>query len=155
MSQTTLFTMEQQELTSNDYYTPKWIFDELGLEFDLDPSQPPGGLDHIPAKNYFTQADDGLAQEWFGRVWMNPPFKGVRPWVEKFVQHGNGVGLLGVSKSKWFQELWNGPTAIVWMPRTLQFIDPKGSDGQIWMPCVMIALGDENIRALSKLGKIR
>ena len=155
MSQTFLFEREQQELTSDDYYTPKWIFDELKLSFDLDPASPPGGIPHIPVANYYTQKEDGLSQDWFGRIWMNPPFKGVKPWVEKFVEHNNGVALLGVSKSKWFQTLWNGPASIIWMPRDLKFIDPKGSDGSIWMPCVMIALGDDNIEALSRLGKIR
>src|SRR5688572_26829821 len=33
---------------------------------------------------YFTRADDGLAQSWKGeRVWCNPPFSDVGPWVEK------------------------------------------------------------------------
>ena len=27
---------EVSSKTSDDYYTPKWIFDAIGLEFDLD-----------------------------------------------------------------------------------------------------------------------
>jgi hypothetical protein len=76
-----LFTVEQHDLTSNDYYTPKWIFETLDLQFDLDVASPSGGIPHIPAKQYFTQKDDGLAQDWFGRVWMNPPFSKAKPWV--------------------------------------------------------------------------
>ena len=155
MTQEALFVFEQQELTSNDYYTPKWIFDQLGLQFDLDVAAPPGGIEHIPAKSYYTQKNDGLSQDWFGRVWMNPPFSKPQPWVQKFMEHGNGIAMLPVSKSYWFMELWNSNAAITYMPSNLKFVDPKGGNGSIFMPCVMIAVGDENIRALSKIGKIR
>lgn len=155
MTQEALFVFEQQELTSNDYYTPKWIFDTLGLIFDLDVAAPPGGIEHIPALAYYTQKNDGLAQDWFGRVWMNPPFSKPQPWVHKFMEHGNGVAMLPVSKSYWFMELWNSETAITYMPSNLKFVDPKGGNGSIFMPCVMVAIGNENIEAMSKIGKIR
>ncbi len=33
---------------------------------------------------YYTRQDDGLAQSWRGeRVWCNPPYSNIRPWVEK------------------------------------------------------------------------
>jgi phage N-6-adenine-methyltransferase len=32
---------------------------------------------------YYTSADDGLAQRWYKRVWCNPPYSQIRPWVEK------------------------------------------------------------------------
>jgi phage N-6-adenine-methyltransferase len=33
---------------------------------------------------YFTEAEDGLAQSWQGeRVWCNPPYSNIRPWVAK------------------------------------------------------------------------
>ena len=43
MSQAVLFGAEQSELTSDDYYTPAWVFERMGIEFDLDPCAPPGG----------------------------------------------------------------------------------------------------------------
>lgn len=69
----------QEQLTKDDYYTPKDVFDALGLEFDLDVSAPPGGVPWVPAKRYYTLEDDGLTQPWFGRVWMNPPYSNVTP----------------------------------------------------------------------------
>lgn len=35
------------------------------------------------AERYFTKADDGLMQPWKGRVWCNPPFSDIGPWVDK------------------------------------------------------------------------
>lgn len=33
---------------------------------------------------FYTPEDDGLACSWFGeRVWCNPPYSNIRPWVEK------------------------------------------------------------------------
>ena len=34
---------ESQNSKSVDWYTPSWIFDRIGLQFDLDPCQPTGG----------------------------------------------------------------------------------------------------------------
>ena len=35
------------------------------------------------APKFYTIADDGLKQPWFGRVWVNPPYSDVGPWVAK------------------------------------------------------------------------
>ena len=78
--------------TSDDYYTPKWVFDALGLQFDIDVASPVGGISWIPAKRYFTQYDDGLAQDWGGsKVWMNPPYSKPALWVDQWIVFGSNV----------------------------------------------------------------
>ena len=72
--QDALFTVEQEQKTSNDHYTPKWVFDLLGVQFDIDVASPPGGVPWIPCDRYFTQVDDGLTQDWHGLIWCNPPY---------------------------------------------------------------------------------
>ncbi len=34
-------------------------------------------------ERYFTKEDDGLRQPWRGRVWCNPPYSSIEPWVVK------------------------------------------------------------------------
>lgn len=35
------------------------------------------------ASKYFTKADNGLLKSWWGRVWCNPPWSNIEPWVER------------------------------------------------------------------------
>ena len=44
MTTTPMFHVEQSIETSDDYYTPREVFDLLGLTFDLDVAAPPGGV---------------------------------------------------------------------------------------------------------------
>jgi len=78
--------------TTDDYYTPPWIFDAAGLIFDMDVSAPVDPSRRTcPARRYLTPVEDGLTQPWDGLVWMNPPFSGTAAWVERFARHGSGV----------------------------------------------------------------
>lgn len=77
--------------TSDECYTPRWVFDAMGLEFDLDVAAPDGGPWHVPTKRFYTAKDDGLARPWEGLVWCNPPYSRFRPWVERWAEHPRGV----------------------------------------------------------------
>lgn len=35
------------------------------------------------APRWYSKAEDGLSRRWFGRVWCNPPFSDVKPWLLK------------------------------------------------------------------------
>lgn len=59
---------------------------------------------------HFTIDDDGLAQPWAGeRVYCNPPFSRIRPWVEKANNEARAlvVMLLPANRTEqlWWQEL--------------------------------------------------
>ena len=153
--QLTLFETPQTNLTSDDYYTPKWIFDLLNIEFDIDVASPPDGPMFTPCKKYFTQLDNGLNKDWYGSVFLNPPFSEPKVWIDKWLDHANGVLLAPMAKSKWFNTLWNSNASLIALPSNLRFADPKGGNGSIMLGCVMAALGDNNIKALSNLGKVR
>lgn len=70
---------------NEDFRTPrsfiKWLRDSRGLEFDLDAA---ASSSNAVASKYFTKDDDALSQDWFGRVWLNPPYgRQIVDWVEK------------------------------------------------------------------------
>ncbi len=87
------------EPTTDDWYTPPAIFTALGIDFDLDPAAPPGGVPWVPAKEFYTEADDGLLQPWSGRVWLNPPYSAPALWLERFRDHDDGVALVAADTS--------------------------------------------------------
>jgi phage N-6-adenine-methyltransferase len=71
--------------TSDDgnWETPQDLFDELDAEFhfDLDVCATD---ETAKCADYFTPAQDGLAQEWRGVCWMNPPYgDAIATWVAK------------------------------------------------------------------------
>jgi len=156
--QNSLFNVVSEGVTTNDYYTPKWLFDALGLEFDIDVAAPSQGIPWIPAKRWFSQAEDGLAQDWGGAlVWMNPPFSDARGWAEKFTANGNGIALLVVSRSKWFAELWDKADGVMATPADLKFERPDGHSKVISFQTFLFALGEPAVEALlrTKLARVR
>ena len=143
---------------SDEQYTPKWIFDALGVDFDLDVCAPKGGVDYIPAKKHYSRADDSLNQTWDGFVWMNPPFSEGKIWHEKFILHANGICLAPMSKSYWFYDVWNRNDVSIVMPTPkFKFVKPSGRDNKIFMPVVLYAMGlkGKQALALSNLSRVR
>ena len=72
---------------SVEWYTPPAIIERtvrvLG-RIDLDPCSDGGARPTIPAKTHYQEVDDGLAQEWRGTVYMNPPYGTViEDWCRK------------------------------------------------------------------------
>jgi len=159
MYQQQLFGIAQQETTSDDFYTPKWIFDALDITFDLDVCAPPGGPLHTPCRHFYTMHDDGLAQPWHGVVWMNPPYSKPQPWIDRWINHANGIALVPFAKSAWFTRLWeHNDIAITFVhdPNSagLKF-QRHGDEAQIFQPVCAAAIGPQAISAIHRLGKVR
>ena len=87
---------------TNTWLTPLSLINALG-EFDLDPC---GFNGHKTAKKIIVLPDNGLAIEWTGRVWLNPPYgRNVNEWLQKLQKHNNGMALVfGRTDVKWFQD---------------------------------------------------
>ena len=158
LNQPPLFPMRQNDITSDDYYTPKWVFDALAIQFDVDVASPPDGPPNTPCDAYYTQETDGLSQDWFGTVFMNPPYSNPTPWVHKWLEHGDGIALVPFIKSKWFQALWDHDKTTFAYIRVIKFDRPsKELNNQAPFALGLWAIGNKATRALvqSKLGKVR
>jgi len=119
---------------SDEWYTPRYIFDALGMRFSLDVAAPPAGPRHVPADSWYTPKQNGLVQPWFGVVWMNPPFghmRHKRAWLRRFFDHGNGVALVpDRTSAPWFQEFAPLADAICWVAPKIKFERPDGTRGE-------------------------
>lgn len=141
---------------SDEWYTPKYIFDALEVEFDLDVASPKPPVPWIPAKEYCSSY--ALQGKWNGFVWMNPPFgkrNGLMPWLKKFVYHGNGIALTpDRSSTPWWQYIASNSDAILFVWPKVKFIRPDGSTGD--SPSngtTLFAIGPQGTDALIKASK--
>ena len=116
---------------SDEWYTPKYVFEALGCAFDLDPANaaPYGG--NVPCLQRYDR--DGLTLPWFGFVWLNPPFggrNGLQPWIEKFFAHGNGVLLVpDRTSAPWFHDCAKRASAVLFVAGRIKFQKPDGTFG--------------------------
>lgn len=118
---------------TNEYYTPKYIFDALDCSFDMDVAAPKDRT-HVcvPAKKFITE--NSLELSWGGYVWMNPPFggrNGLVPWLEKIYHHGNGIALTPDRTSAgWWQNAAKQADVILFVNGKIKFIKPNGKPGK-------------------------
>ncbi len=113
-----------------EWYTPKHIFDALGLVFDLDPCSPGRAVvPWVPAREHYTLEDDGLMKKWHGNVWMNPPYgKNTPVWLERLVMHGTGVAFLfSRTDAKWFHRFVSMADAICFVKGRVSFIHERNA----------------------------
>ena len=140
--------------TSDECYTPRSLFDQLDIEFDLDPASCPKELSSVPARRIYTIEDDGLSQPWQGRVWLNPPYSNPTPWVDRFLKHGHGIALLVSSRGRWAGHLWAEADGCGFAPN-VKFNKADGSKITIPFACHLWALGDDCVEAIGRVSRVR
>ena len=117
---------------SDEWYTPKFVFDALGCYFDCDVAAP-WDTDNICVPTDHWICADSLTVPWDGFVWMNPPYGGrnsLKPWLDKFFSHGNGIALVpDRTSAPWFQEAFSR-AQLALFTRKIRFLRPDGTEGK-------------------------
>lgn len=149
-------TVAKNTVKSVEWYTPAWIFKELSITFDLDPSSPHDIETHVPATTKYTIYDNGLKKPWFGRVWMNPPYGKETPlWMDRFIEHGNGIALVfSRTDTAWCQNAMQNCTAMLFLKGRINFIPGRENlhkKSRCGAGTVMFAFGDHCAIALKRL----
>lgn len=151
-----LFAIEDA-LDSDAWYTPAWVFAGLGITFDLDVASPAEGLPWLPARRYYTVADDGLTQPWEGVVWCNPPYSDPGPWCRKWAEHDPGGCLLirsDLSTSGAFIA-WSAASSAWVAPKRMQFVSGTGApSGAVNFSTILLGRGDVADAGLARLAAV-
>ena len=124
---------------NNEWYTPP-KFIELARQvmggIDLDPATSEVANRVVQAPKIFTAEDDGRAQQWSGRVWMNPPY--AQPLMGDFAEavaskYESGeieqacILVNNGTETQWFQRMLGAADAVCFPKTRIKFIDPDGN----------------------------
>lgn len=140
-------------MISDTWLTPREITDALG-PFDLDPCAAPEPRPWPTAERMISLPDDGLAADWQGRVWMNPPYsREARAWLAKLAAHGTGTALtFARTETSWFiDHVWRQATALLFLHGRIYFHRPDGTRAAAnsGAPSVLIAYGRDDADRLT------
>lgn len=128
---------------SDEWLTPRYITDALG-PFDLDPCSPGERRPWDTAAKHYGIEDDGLRQEWHGRVWLNPPYSKTGAWMARLADHGQGTALLFARTETrlWHEHIWPRATALLFIKGRIRFCHLNGKPADAAAaPSVLIAYG--------------
>jgi hypothetical protein len=124
---------------------------------DLDPCSTGHENPNVPAAWHYAKEDDGLAQKWHGRVYMNPPYgRVIGSWVEKLVLEykagrvPQAIALLPArTDTRWMARLRDYPRCF--LRGRLKFSGHKNSAP---FPSVVVALGCDLGKFVAAFGDI-
>jgi hypothetical protein len=142
-------------MKSDEWLTPPEIMEKLGA-FDLDPCSPLN-RPWDTARRHYTVADDGLSKEWFGRVWMNPPFgRDAAKWMRRIADHGNGIALIPArtETAMFYESVWARADAVLFIKGRPHFhrVDGSRASFNSGAPICLVAYGHRNVATLLTSG---
>jgi len=117
---------------TDEWYTPKYIFDALGCKFDTDVAAPEDKrFVHTPTKYFITKNSKGDDRSWCGMVWCNPPFSGRSGkswWLNEMYEYGNGIALTpDRTSAPWWPIAAKQCDALMFVTGKIKFIQPDGT----------------------------
>lgn len=118
-----------QDSGNTEYYTPQEIIQAARRTMtgiDCDPASSEKANERVKALCFFSATINGLAQNWWGRVWMNHPFsrEGNPKWIAKLIGEFDSDAIeqaccitFAATSEQWFAPLLKFPQCYL-RPRT-------------------------------------
>jgi phage N-6-adenine-methyltransferase len=139
----------------NEWYTPVEYIDaarDVMGGIDLDPATSEIANKRVQASAWYSKADDGLQQNWSGRVWLNPPYAQplIRQFAEKIVESISGdvtaaiVLVNNATETGWFYMMADKASAVCFPERRIRFLDPEGNPGAPLQGQAFLYFGDSS-----------
>lgn len=141
---------EGSKAGKDEWLTPPLLIKALG-EFDLDPCSPVN-RPWDTAKKHYTEIDNGLMQNWEGRVWCNPPYGNhTGDWLARCAAHKNAIVLTfaRTETKMFFEYVWKRAEAVFFIQGRLKFWHVDGTEGgTAGAPSILIAYDQYNAEVL-------
>lgn len=123
----------------NEWYTPPQYIEAARtvlVTIDLDPASSDMAQKTVKASKYFTINDDGLMEQWNGRVWLNPPYAqpAIHNFMQKAVDEFNAGRMTeaiilthNYTDTTWFHIAARCASAICFTRGRIGFLSPEGT----------------------------
>lgn len=143
---------------STTWLTPPAIIPALGgwESFDLDPCAAPAPRPWPTAQQMNAESDaDGLAIDWDGRVWLNPPYSNaeLERWLRKMAEHDHGTALIfaRTETEAFRRQVWERAAGLLFIAGRLHFhhADGRRASHNGGAPSVLCAYGQDDLDRLA------
>jgi phage N-6-adenine-methyltransferase len=137
----------------NEWYTPEPYIEAARSvmgKIDMDPASHETANETVCAETYYTEENNGLEQDWKGRLWMNPPYAGnlIGGFCEKMaasVESGDvteaHILVNNATETRWFARLCGVASCICLPTGRIKFWHPRKVSVPLQGQCV-IYIGD-------------
>jgi ParB family chromosome partitioning protein len=123
----------------NEWYTPREYISLARAvmgDIDVDPASTELAQQTVKAGQYFNEDQNGLRQNWYGRVWLNPPYSRVliRKFVGKLLVEWNARRITeaialthNFTDAMWFHDAVSAADIVCFTQGRIKFNHPGGT----------------------------
>lgn len=145
---------------NTEWYTPKEYVEAARSvmgSIDLDPASSAEANRIVRAKRYFSAKENGLKQDWYGNIWVNPPYRAdlIGPFIDKIVRESANfdqavIMVNNATETRWFKKLVGVSSAIVFPTGRIHFCQPDGRTGPPLQGQAVLYIGSNAEEFLSR-----
>lgn len=149
---------------NNEWYTPAEYIEAARKamgSIDTDPASNDIANKVVKAEKYYTIETNGLAHDWTGNVWMNPPYSSdlISKFVEKLKEqranYNQAIILVNnATETQWFYEIVKIASAVCFPKSRVKFYMPDGKTGAPLQGQAVLYVGDNYEKFISAFGGI-
>lgn len=134
----------------DEWYTPSRFIESARSamgSIDLDPASNDFANNTVKASLYFDENADGLAQTWFGNIWLNPPYSSIliQRFADKLINSNFKQAIVLVNNATetgWFRKLADNASAVVFTTGRIKYLKRDGERGTPLQGQAFLYFGD-------------
>lgn len=142
----------------DEWYTPEQYIETARRvmgSIDLDPASNDFANETVKATAYFDEYVNGLEQEWYGNIWLNPPYSSIliQRFADKVAESTFEQAVILVNNATetgWFRKLIEKASAVVFTTGRIKYRKRDGEKGTPLQGQAFIYIGDSPERFLEE-----